>query len=99
MGDSSQNCFDWITLLRLIKDEIKTLELKKESLNDKVEMQENFINELELSFWIIGNELCRHSAKTIPKGNEKNELQTVKSIVRVNPPQCLLVIGDKPIPP
>ena len=33
--------------LRLIKDEIKTLELKKESLNDKVKMQENFIEELE----------------------------------------------------
>ncbi len=34
--------------LRLIKDEIKTLELKKESLNDKVKMQENFIEEIEL---------------------------------------------------
>jgi len=30
-----------------IRDEVKTLELKKESLNDKVEMQENFIEELE----------------------------------------------------
>ena len=33
--------------IRLIKDEIKTLELKKESLNDKVQMQQNFIEELE----------------------------------------------------
>jgi len=30
-----------------IRDEIKTLDLKKESLNDKVSMQKNFINELE----------------------------------------------------
>ena len=30
-----------------IRDEIKTLDLKKESLNDKVAMQKNFINELE----------------------------------------------------
>ena len=34
--------------LRLIKDEIKTLELKKESINDKVKMQKNFIEEIEL---------------------------------------------------
>ena len=33
--------------IRLIREEIKTLQLKKESLNDKVEMQENFIEELE----------------------------------------------------
>ena len=33
--------------IRLIKDEIKTLELKKESLNDKVQMQKSFIEELE----------------------------------------------------
>jgi DNA repair exonuclease SbcCD ATPase subunit len=33
--------------IRSIKDEIKTLELKKESLNDKVKMQEDFIEELE----------------------------------------------------
>ena len=33
--------------IRLIKDDIKTLNLKKESLVDKVEMQENFIEELE----------------------------------------------------
>ena len=32
---------------RCIKEEVKTLELKKESLNDKVEMQENFIEEVE----------------------------------------------------
>jgi DNA repair exonuclease SbcCD ATPase subunit len=33
--------------IRSIKDEIKTLELKKESLNDKLKMQEEFIGELE----------------------------------------------------
>jgi DNA repair exonuclease SbcCD ATPase subunit len=33
--------------IRLIKDEIKTLDLKKESLKDKVLMQKNFIDELE----------------------------------------------------
>ena len=33
--------------IRNIRDEIKTLELKKESLNDKVEMQENFMDELD----------------------------------------------------
>jgi len=33
--------------IRLLKDEIKTLELKKESLNDKVKMQKEFIEELE----------------------------------------------------
>jgi DNA repair exonuclease SbcCD ATPase subunit len=33
--------------IRVIRDEVKTLELKKESLNDKVQMQKNFIEELE----------------------------------------------------
>ena len=33
--------------IRLIRDEVKTLELKKESLNDKVQMQREFIEELE----------------------------------------------------
>ena len=33
--------------IRGVKDELKTFELKKESLKDKVEMQENFIKELE----------------------------------------------------
>jgi DNA repair exonuclease SbcCD ATPase subunit len=33
--------------IRQIKDEIKVLQLKKESLNDKVSMQKNFIEELE----------------------------------------------------
>ena len=31
----------------MIKEEIKVFELKKESLNDKVRMQENFIEELD----------------------------------------------------
>ena len=33
--------------IRGIKDDIRTLELKKESVSDKVQMQENFIEELE----------------------------------------------------
>ena len=33
--------------IRTLKEDIKVLELKKESLNDKVQMQENFIDELE----------------------------------------------------
>jgi DNA repair exonuclease SbcCD ATPase subunit len=33
--------------IRSLKEEIKTLDLKKESLNDKVQMQKNFIEELE----------------------------------------------------
>ena len=33
--------------IRELREQIKTLELKKESLNDKVEMQENFIEEVE----------------------------------------------------
>ena len=33
--------------IRLVRDDIKTLTLKKESLNDKVAMQENFIQEIE----------------------------------------------------
>jgi len=33
--------------IRAIKEELKVLELKKESLNDKVQMQKNFIEELE----------------------------------------------------
>jgi len=33
--------------IRQIRDEVKTLQLKKESLFDKVEMQKNFIGELE----------------------------------------------------
>ena len=33
--------------IRQLKEEVKTLELKKENLKDKVEMQKNFIEELE----------------------------------------------------
>jgi DNA repair exonuclease SbcCD ATPase subunit len=33
--------------IKILKDEIKTFELKKESLKDKVQMQKNFIEELE----------------------------------------------------
>ena len=34
--------------IKLVRDEIRTLDLKKESLNDKVQMQTNWIKELEL---------------------------------------------------
>jgi len=33
--------------IRTLKDEVKVLDLKKESLNEKVDMQKNFIDELE----------------------------------------------------
>ena len=33
--------------IRMVKEDIKVLDLKKESLTDKVQMQENFIEELE----------------------------------------------------
>ena len=33
--------------IRIVKDDVRTLELKKESLNDKVEMQEKFMDEIE----------------------------------------------------
>ncbi len=33
--------------IRLVKEEVKTLDLKKESLNDKVSMQERFIEDVE----------------------------------------------------
>ena len=33
--------------IKIVRDEIRTLDLKKESLNDKVGMQKNFIEELE----------------------------------------------------
>ena len=33
--------------IRLIKDEIRTLDLKKESLHDKIQMQKNFIEKIE----------------------------------------------------
>ena len=33
--------------IRIVKDDVRTLELKKESLNDKVEMQKKFMDEIE----------------------------------------------------
>jgi DNA repair exonuclease SbcCD ATPase subunit len=33
--------------IRTVRDQVKTLELKKSSLKDKVQMQQNFIEELE----------------------------------------------------
>ena len=55
--------------IRLVKEEVKTLDLKKESLNDKVKMQSNWIKELETEsqgrieenrkkMRTIGDEIC-----------------------------------------
>ena len=50
--------------IRVIKEETKDLELKKESLNDKVRMQKNFIEELE----------CRGKENVKQKENKIQEL-------------------------
>ena len=50
--------------IRSIKEEVKVLELKKDSLNDKVEMQKNFIEELE----------CRGKENVKQKENKIQEL-------------------------
>ena len=50
--------------IRAIKEETKVLELKKESLNDKVRMQKNFIEELE----------CRGKENVKQKENKIQEL-------------------------
>ena len=50
--------------IRSIKEEVKVLELKKESLLDKVEMQKNFIEELE----------CRGKENVKQKENKIQEL-------------------------
>jgi DNA repair exonuclease SbcCD ATPase subunit len=50
--------------IRVIKEETKVLELKKESLNDKVRMQKNFIEELE----------CRGKENVKQKENKIQEL-------------------------
>ena len=55
--------------IKLVRDEIRTLDLKKESLNDKVQMQANWIKELESEskgriednkkkMGTIGDEIC-----------------------------------------
>ena len=50
--------------IRLVKEDIKTLELKKESLNDKVVMQEHFIEEIE----------CRGKGSIDQKNNKIDNL-------------------------
>ena len=50
--------------MRVIKDDVKTLELKKESLNDKVVMQRDFIEELK----------CRSEGDILEKNNKIKEL-------------------------
>jgi len=47
--------------IRVLKEEIKTLDLKKQSLNDKVQMQKNFIEEIENR----GKENIENKNKTI----------------------------------
>jgi len=47
--------------IKALKDEIKTFELKKESLKDKVEMQKNFIDQLESR----GKDKINHNNKKI----------------------------------
>ena len=61
--------------IRCIKEEVKTLELKKESLNDKVEMQENFIEEVE----------SRGKETIEEKNNKIDELdQSVAKLIKDN---------------
>jgi DNA repair exonuclease SbcCD ATPase subunit len=60
---------------RCIKEEVKTLELKKESLNDKVEMQKNFIDEIE----------SRGKEDIEEKNNKIDELdQSVAKLIKDN---------------
>jgi len=60
--------------IREVKDQTKVLELKKESLNDKVKMQENFINELESR----GKENIKDKEDRIGNLlNEENDLMNV----------------------
>jgi len=57
--------------IRLVKEEVKVLKLKKESLNDKVEMQQNFIDEIESR----GKEDIKEKEQAIFHTlNEENEL-------------------------
>tara|TARA_R110000868_G_scaffold189386_6_gene432327 strand:+ start:215 stop:1924 length:1710 start_codon:yes stop_codon:yes gene_type:complete len=49
--------------IKFLKDEIKTLELKKQSLKDKVQMQKNFIEELESQ----GNKNIENKKKIITR--------------------------------
>ncbi|MDB4348723.1 AAA family ATPase [bacterium] len=60
--------------IREVKDQTKVLELKKESLNDKVKMQENFIDELESR----GKENIKDKEDRIGNLlNEENDLMNV----------------------
>jgi len=52
--------------IRMVKEDIKVLDLKKESLTDKVQMQENFIDELE----------CRSKENISYKEHKINSLLT-----------------------
>ena len=61
--------------MRVIKDDVKTLELKKESLSDKVVMQREFIGEIE----------NRGKENIEEKNNKINELdQSVSKLIKDN---------------
>jgi DNA repair exonuclease SbcCD ATPase subunit len=62
--------------IRSIKEEIKTFELKKESLNDKVKMQKEFIEELENR----GKDNIKNKEEKIQQLlNEENDLININS--------------------
>ena len=54
--------------IRQVKEDIKVLELKKESLNDKVKMQENFIEEIENK--VAVKKIFKRKEKNIRKNSE-----------------------------
>jgi DNA repair exonuclease SbcCD ATPase subunit len=55
--------------IRLLKEEVKTLDLKKQSLKDKVEMQKDFIEEIEN----LGRENIEKKKKTITQLIKESE--------------------------
>ena len=64
--------------IRQVREQVKVLELKKESLNDKVKMQEQFIEELENR----GKENIKEKESNILKLlNEENNLMNSNAII------------------
>ena len=64
--------------IRQVREQVKVLELKKESLNDKVQMQEQFIGELENR----GKENIKEKESNILKLlNEENNLMNSNAII------------------
>ena len=60
--------------IRTLKEGIRTLELKKESLNDKVKMQKNFIDELETR---SQDDIKRKESKINNLLNEENDVMNL----------------------